>query len=170
MKTVVLGDPPDVLVSLFNERKRLGLDTHDELWCGEYHMAPSASLDHGRIGSLIDRLLGPRAEQLGFQMSLDFNVGDANNFRVPDLGVHRAPVSAVWIPTAAIVVEVRSPDDETFDKFDFYFEHQVEEVLVADLVDRTVAWYVRGTDAFVEHDRSELLGISADQVAVALHW
>ena len=43
MKTVVLGDPPPVLASLIAERKRLGLDTHDEVWQGEYHMAPAAS-------------------------------------------------------------------------------------------------------------------------------
>jgi hypothetical protein len=34
VKTVVLGDPPQILGSLIFERQRLGLDTYDELWVG----------------------------------------------------------------------------------------------------------------------------------------
>jgi hypothetical protein len=39
MKTVVLGDPPLVLTSLIADRKRLGLDSHDEAWNGEYQLS-----------------------------------------------------------------------------------------------------------------------------------
>ena len=38
MKTLVLGDPPPVIASLILER-RLGIDTHDEIWDGDYHMS-----------------------------------------------------------------------------------------------------------------------------------
>jgi hypothetical protein len=58
MKTVVLGDPPAVLVTLFEERKRPGLDTHDEIWNGEYHMAPAAAFSHGRMQGLLGSFEG----------------------------------------------------------------------------------------------------------------
>jgi Uma2 family endonuclease len=75
-----------------------------------------------------------------------------------------------WIATAAIVVEVRSPDDETFEKFGFYFDHGVDEVLVADLVSRTVTWFLRGTDCYVASATSELLSIGSAEVQTALGW
>jgi Uma2 family endonuclease len=170
MKTVVLGDPPPVLVSLFEERKRIGADTHDEIWDGEYHMAPAASFWHGRVQGILFGLLDRHATPLGFTAGLDFNLGVLKNFRVPDLGVHRGSPDLLWFDTAMIVVEVRSPDDETYDKFDFYFDHGVEEILVADLVTQTAKWFVRNADGFVELDRSDLLNISSTDVLSALAW
>jgi Uma2 family endonuclease len=153
MKTVVLGDPPPVLVSLIAERRRLGQDTHDEVWNGEYHMAPAPSFAHARCG-------------------LEFNLGSSKNFRVPDLGVHRGQPSGVWIETAAIVVEVRSPDDESYEKFEFYAEHGVEEILIADLATRTVTWFVRSETepGFVATAASAVLGLTAAEIAAALNW
>lgn len=170
MKTVVLGDPPEVLVALFRERKRLGHDTHDELWNGDYHMSAATSFDHGHIAAELGCLLGPAADDAGLAGTMAFNVGTPDNFRVPDLGFHRGSPSGVWIAAAAIVVEVRSPDDETFDKFEFYFEHGVEELLVADLVTQRVRWFLRG-DATLEYaEASALLGVSARDIEVALKW
>ena len=170
MKTVVLGDPPEVLVSLLAERKRLGLDRHDELWRGEYHMAPAPTYEHAEGGGVIFALLGPLARRAGLRASLEFNLGDPHDFRVPDLGFHRGRPSGAWIATAAIVVEVRSSNDESFEKFDFYFGHGVEEILIADLAMQTVHWFVRGFTSFVAAEASELLGISSSDVAVALEW
>jgi Uma2 family endonuclease len=170
MKTVVLGDPPAVLVTLIAERKRLGLDTHEELWQGEYHLRPAPSFEHARVGGTLVRLLGPRAEDIGCCMSLEFNLGSPDDFRVPDLGVHRGEPSGVWLATGAIAVEVRSPDDETYDKFDFYFAHGVEEVLVADLASKTVTWFVRSDGIFITNSRSELLGFTRSDVLASLKW
>ena len=61
MKTVVLGDPPPLLASLIADRKRLGLDRHDEVWQGEYHIAPAASYAHGRAEAILASLLRPIA-------------------------------------------------------------------------------------------------------------
>jgi Putative restriction endonuclease len=179
MKTVVLGDPPPVLVSLIAERRRLGVDTHDEVWNGEYHMAPAASFEHAHSGGAINRLLGPAADAKGLQVSLEFNLGSPDNYRVPDLGVHRGKPSGVWIATAAIVVEVRSPDDESYEKFDFFADHGVEEILIADLATKTVTWFARGPFSagearseakFLRGDRSSILDLSAAEVAAALGW
>jgi hypothetical protein len=42
VRTIVLGPPPPELNALIARRQSLGLDTHDEVWKGEYHMAPAA--------------------------------------------------------------------------------------------------------------------------------
>lgn len=74
------------------------------------------------------------------------------------------------MPTAAIVVEVRSPDDETYDKFAFSFEHGVEEILVADLASKSVRWFVRSPGTLVANERSQLLGLTNLDVAKVLKW
>ena len=44
VRTVVLGPPPAEISALIARRHALGLDTHDEVWEGEYHMAPAANV------------------------------------------------------------------------------------------------------------------------------
>ena len=84
--------------------------------------------------------------------------------------MHRGIPSGTWISSAAIVVEVRSPDDETYEKFDFYFDHGVEEILVAELVTRKVSWFVRGDTTFEQTPTSGLLGLAAHDLADSLGW
>jgi Uma2 family endonuclease len=170
MKTVVLGEPPPALTSLIAERQRLGLDTHDEVWNGEYHLAPAPSYEHAHSGAKLARLLGDAADVHGYTVSIEFNLGEPDNFRVPDFGVHRGQPEGLWIPTAAIVVEVRSPDDESYEKFGHYFEHDVDEILIADLVTEAVTWFVRSDDGFVPGDASALLKLSSRVVAQTLGW
>lgn len=170
MKTVVLGDPPAALVSLIAERQRLGLDGYDEIWQGEYHMAPMASVEHATACLRIGRLLSERAEEFGLTGSTAFNLGAAHDFRVPDVGVHRGEPRGVWVATAVVVVEVRSRDDETYEKFGFYFERGVEELLVADLETRRVQWWVRGAAAFEPAAASAVLGVGVADIVQALRW
>jgi Uma2 family endonuclease len=170
MKTVVLGDPPPQLASLLAERKRLGLDRHDEVWQGEYHMAPAADVEHGAVGARLAALLAPAAAARNLVVTLEFNLGTSDDFRVPDLGVHRGQPAGVWLDTAAIVVEVRSPDDETFDKFAFYAAHGVDEILVADLTSRTVTWFGRRDATFVKCAKSTILDVSSSDIATQLDW
>ena len=42
-----------------------------------------------------------------------FNLGEANNYRVPDGGLHRERAGRVYYTSAALVVEIVSPGDET---------------------------------------------------------
>lgn len=171
MKTVVLGDTPPAIASMIAERQRLGLDRHDEVWNGEYHMAPMASFEHAESDAALVGLLQPAAAERGLKVTTAFNLGSSpTDFRVPDLGVHRGHPVGVWIPTAAIVVEVRSPDDETFEKFGYYFERGVEEVLVADLVSHEVTWFVRGPVGFASSLESMILGLTSHDVLMALRW
>ena len=170
MKTVVLGDPPEVLISLIANRKRLGLDTHDEVWNGEYHMAPAARYEHADVGSVLAEVLGPLARRRGLRPSLPFNLGDATDFRVPDMGIHRGRPGGVWIPTVAIVVEICSPNDESYAKFDFYFEHDVEEILIVDPAAKIVTWFRRKAAGFKGASASEILEVTSAEISLALEW
>jgi Uma2 family endonuclease len=152
------------------ERQRLGLDRHDEVWDGVYHMAPAASSNHAKVGGKVLLLLGPIAHEMGLYPTLEFNLGVPNDFRVPDLGFHRSDLEAVWLETAAVVVEVRSPDDESFEKFEFFFRHGVEEVLIVELAETTVTWFDRGLTSFESAAASSILGVTAAQVLAALGW
>jgi Uma2 family endonuclease len=170
MKTVVLGPPPQELEALIERRKRLGIDTYDEVWEGSYHMAPAAHPSHGYVDRALAVLLAPYAQAAGLVGTGPFNLGQPDDYRVPDGGYHRALPSTVWVPTAAVVVEVVSPDDETYDKFGFYADHAVDEVIVADPEQRVVrCWRLEG-GAYVEVAESRLLAVTADAITGSIDW
>ena len=114
---LVLDPPPIQLEELVEQRRRIGADRHDEVWAGVYHMVPAAGAAHSFLAQQVAVLLDEPARAAGLRVSLEFNMGVKDDFRVPDLGVHRKPCSGVWIPTAAIVVEILSPEDETPESF-----------------------------------------------------
>ena len=78
----------------------------------------------------------------GLYVSTAENIGDEQNYRVPDLAVHRPGPELLWNPTAAMAVEVVSPHDESWLKFDHYAAHGVDEVLIADPADRSLHLFV----------------------------
>jgi Uma2 family endonuclease len=170
MRTVVMGDLPPELDTWIARRRALGHDRFDEVWDGEHHMAPAPHEWHSylamQIGPLLQRLGAPHA-----LIAYDtFNLGVAGNYRVPDLGLVRTVGDAVWIPTAAMVVEVVSPDDESWLKFDHYAAHGVAEVLIADPRNRTLHLFVLAGDHYEPADRSTLLDVSVDELHAAIRW
>jgi Uma2 family endonuclease len=170
VKTVVLGERPAELEAFLERRRALGQDGYDEVWEGVYHVAPMAHAWHGYLDNLLAMLLGPFARAAGLVGTSAFNFGDPDDFRVPDRGYHRVLPSAVWVPTAAIVVEVISPDDETWAKFDFYALHNVDEICTADPIARELRWFVREGGAYREADTSRLLGVSVGELAGQIEW
>jgi hypothetical protein len=86
-------------------------------------------------------------------------------------GLRAAKVaSCVYLPTAAVVVEVVSPDDETFEALPFYGAHDVEEVLVVEPEEQRVLVFGLRKGSYKERDASVLLSVSGAEVARALHW
>ena len=170
MKTVVLGERPAELEAYLERRRALGQDGYDEVWQGAYHVAPMAHAWHGYLDNVLAVLLGPFAQENGLTGTSAFNLGDPDDFRVPDRGFHRVLPSAVWIPTAAIVVEVISPDDETWAKFGFYARHQVDEICTADPMARELRWFVLAGDSYRETDASPLLGVSVADLVARIDW
>ncbi len=170
MRLVVVGEPPVEITSFLARRRALGQDRLDEVWEGEYHVVPAPHFWHGQVASELAALLRPPAKSAGLVITSQFNLGVHDDYRVPDGGYHRAPLSAVWVPTAAIVVEVVSPGDETWEKFDFYARRHVEEVCVADPLARQVRWFILSGTAYEETAASDLLGISAKDLVSRIDW
>lgn len=126
------------------ERQRLGLDGKDEMWDGVLHMVPPASSVHGRFGSDLICALRLAAKSRGLWNLIEPGVFDPaiagmTSYRVPDLGYARPEdISQRGIEgRAVLVVEVLSPQDESFDKLPFYRRVGVEEVLFVDPEART---------------------------------
>ncbi len=129
MRALVL-DPPD---DLLERRRRAGLDRLDEVWEGVLHMVPAPHGRHVDIQQQLAELLGPIARAAGLFPTIgEFNLGDsAEDFRVPDGGLHRKREDTLWYPTAALVIEIVSPGDESWEKLPFYAAHHVDEVQAA---------------------------------------
>ncbi len=170
MRTLFVTDPPPPVEDWLARRRALGQDRFDEVWEGEYHVAPAPSGKHGRVDDRLGRILGPLADRAGLQGTTACNIGGPGDYRVPDRAWFRTGGLDVWNPTAAIVAEIVSPGDESRRKFDFYHHAGIEEVLIVDPDARTVEWFVRGPDAFRSADASTLMGISAADLAAAIDW
>lgn len=171
MRTVVVGERPHELDEWIARRRALGQDTFDEVWSGEYHVVPAPGAGHARVYAEVSGLLRPAARQTGLVGSGPFNLGDpADNYRVPDGGLHRGRPTGVYVPSAAAVIEVVSPGNETYDKFGFYAERGVEEIIVADPGNRVVQVWRLQSDRYTETRRSHLLNLDADHLTREVDW
>lgn len=171
MTTVVLGEPPAELAALIERRRLLSLDLYDELWEGMHHMVPAPRPAHGYVDRALAVLLAPYAAAASLVGTGPFNLGTPEDYRVPDGGYHRSLPSEVYVPTAAVVVEILSPDDETFGKFDFYARHGVDELLVGDATTRRVrCWERAQSGGYTETSRSKLLGIATADLIAGIDW
>lgn len=155
---------------MIQRRQTLGLDTFDEVWEGAYHMAPAAHPTHGYVDHALAVLLDPYARAAGLVATGPFNLGAADDYRVPDHGYHHHLPGDVWVASAAVVVEVMSPDDETYAKFGFYAARGVEEIIVADPQARSVRCFRKEADHYAEVAASELLSVSAAQLSDGIDW
>ena len=170
MRTVILGPPPHDLTALLARRSELGQDLYDEVWEGEYHMSPAP---HPRHGATLDEIVGALrepAKRAGLRALGPFNLGSASDYRVPDYGYVRSLPPDTFVPTAALVVEVVSPDDETFAKFAFYARHDVDELLTAEPLLKRVKLFVRRGHEYAEVSESALLGIGMATLAASVDW
>lgn len=57
------------------------------------------------------------------------------------MAVHRpADAQPQWHHTAALVVEIVSPNDKAWDRLDFYAARGVDELLIVDPAQRAISW------------------------------
>lgn len=169
MTVVILGENAQVQ-ALIAQRRALGQDGHDEVWEGIYHVAPHAALGHGEVEIELALALSPHAKAAGLKVTGAFNLGEPTNFRVPDLGVRVPGARGVYLATAAMVVEVLSPDDETFAKFDFYADHGVDEILVADPDSRSIRCWSLAARPARPLAVSAVLGVACADLEAQLDW
>jgi len=117
---------------LIAEREHLGLDRWDECWSGVYVMSPPPRQPHQRAA----RRLADALETLRLAEEVDtaVGVGDARDYRVPDVVVYRSQAlddEGLYVRTALVVVEVLSPGEEPYAKLAFYEAHAVDVLLCA---------------------------------------
>ncbi len=125
------------------ERRTKGLDRWDEMWEGVLHMTPAPSLEHQRILDRLIEFLGPRIRErrrgaLYSGINVFRDAGPPADYRIPDLTFVAAGREGILHPDgvrgegADAVIEIRSPEDETYDKLSFYAAVRVREVIVCD--------------------------------------
>jgi Uma2 family endonuclease len=171
MRTLVLDPPTAGLGELFEGRRRSGLDRLDEVWEGVYHMVPAPSHTHAVIEAQLVRLLGPHADAAGLELIGQSNLGEGeHDFRVPDSALHRPGAQGTWHPTAALVIEIVSPGDESWEKLPFYAAHDVDEVLIVDPAKRSVDWLGLHDGEYRPTERSGLVDLGAQGLAEQLDW
>lgn len=170
MRTVVLGDRPAELDALIRHRALIGADRYDEVWEGEYHMAPPPNGAHAALDNEFAIVFSSLARRAGLFSRGSVNIGALGDFRVPDRCVLRRNESRVWYETAALVLEVVSPGDESWDKFGFYAAHEVDEIVIADPRDHSVRWFRREGREYEPVERSTLLDVSVADIVGQIEW
>jgi Uma2 family endonuclease len=123
------------------DRRSKGLDRRDEVWEGVLHMTPAPSLEHQRVLDRIIEFLAPLLRQRGrgtliSSVNVFRDASAAPDYRIPDLAFVASGRERVLQPDGIrgggpdAVIEIRSPDDETYEKLPFYAALGVAEVIV----------------------------------------
>lgn len=168
---VLVRDPlPAELEALLERRRATGADRRDEIWDGVLHMAPAPRRQHADIQAQLLALLRPSALAAGLRPLGDFNLGGPDNYRIPDAGLVAPGSDTLYLPTAAVVIEVLSPHDETWQKLPFYAAHEVQEVLVVDPDTHGVDWLALTGGRYEPVEHSRLIDASPAQLGAQLDW
>lgn len=124
---------------LLAERQRTGAARWDEVWDGVVHISPMPSIEHQREEKQLLLALYELIEAQGLgEVFHQVNVADPikgmDDYRVPDLCVvlpeSQAKIEHTYIAGGPdLVVEIHSPNDETYDKLAWHAKQGVKEVL-----------------------------------------
>ena len=68
------------------------------------------------------------------------------------------------------MIEIVSPDDETWSKLEFYAAHGVEELLIVDPQQKTVSWMRLEGGEYKHMKRSRLIELGAAELAQQIEW
>src|SRR5207249_259210 len=134
------------------DRRSKGLDRWDEMWDGVLHMTPAPSFEHQRIVDELLVFLRPLVARAGRgTLTTGINVFHETtghqNYRIPDLTFVARGREFVMAEDGTrggapdAVIEVRSPEDETYEKLPFFAAVGVAEVVVIDRDSKEPAIY-----------------------------
>lgn len=117
-------------------------------------------------------LLDPLARAVGLEaVAGGMNVGDEDSYRIPDARLHRRGSGGTYVSSAALVVEIRSPGDDTDQKIPFDAERGVDELLIVDPRERQVEWLgLRPDGEYEPITRSRLIEAGPDTAGDRLDW
>lgn len=171
MRVLTTDPPPQVLEELLAERRRIGVDRYDEMWNGVLHMNPSPTGGHADLlQQVADALTSPAKEAGLVRRFSGVNIGTSDNYRSPDAVLQREKLPDLWQPTAALAIEIRSPNDESWQKLPHYAEYGVEELLIVDPRDCTVHWLALTGGEYVPVERSTVIPLGPAELAAQLDW
>jgi Uma2 family endonuclease len=149
MRALLLEPDPKWL----EERRRLGHDRFDEVWDGVLHVVPSPNAEHQIFEGDLEAVLRPLALAQGFKIVhnldlLDRDEGE-NNYRQPDIAIV-SPNDIIRRGIdghAELVIEIRSPNDESYEKLPFYEKCKIPEYWIVHPETRAFEVFVlrRGT-------------------------
>jgi Uma2 family endonuclease len=152
MRALLLEPDPKWL----EERRRLGHDRFDEVWDGVLHVVPSPSIEHQRFESALERVLYPIATKHGLEVFHNLDILDRRdgdqNYRQPDIAVvsERDLTGKRAIDGhAELVIEIRSPNDESYEKLPFYAKCKIPECWIVHPVTRVFEVFALEQGAYV---------------------
>jgi Uma2 family endonuclease len=142
-------------------RKRTGIAQRDEVWEGVLHMSPEPTFEHQNFEGSLEYWLRthwarPRRAKVLHRINLAFP-GSGNswvdNYRIPDLVLLTRDRFSINCDThfeggPEVVVEIRSPNDESEEKLPFYAQLGILEVWIIDRDTKEVELYVLTGDTY----------------------
>jgi Uma2 family endonuclease len=152
-----------------DRRRRLDIDRQDERWEGEWHFVNPPKLWHPRLNSDMFVVLTPPARARGLVAYCESTgvFAHAEDWRVPDQAYARPDQEIEeGLTGAELVVEIRSPDDESYAKLPFYAARGITEALIVHR-DRRFELYrlsAEGRYEPVEDGRSTVLAVTVATV------
>jgi Uma2 family endonuclease len=156
--------------SILAERSRLGADQLDERWEGEWHFVNPPKLWHPRLNGDLFLVLAPLARRMGLQPYGEGTgvFAGAQDWRVPDQVYARDDHEVEeGLTGAELVVELRSPDDESYAKLPFYAARGITEALIVHRDRRFELFRLDDASGYqpVQDGRCEVLGVTFTTVA-----
>jgi Uma2 family endonuclease len=172
VSTLVKDPAPAEFEALLERRRRLGQDRFAEVWEGVLHVNPAPSYEHQRLSQRLAVILDPLAGAAGLEAEVGgVNIGDPGDYRIPDGSLHRPGSGGTYLPSAELVVEIVSPDDDTWKKLAFYAAHQVDELLIVDPEKRRIDWLrLEPNGEYRAIERSALIELGPSDLADRLDW
>ncbi len=137
-----LLDPEEMRREIL-QRQAIGADHHDEVWDGEYVMAPLPTDEHqevvGGLTHVFYATIGlPRLGKVRPGVDVSDRADQwEHNYRCPDVVVYLQATKAQnhnthWVGGPDFAVEVVSRYDQSRRKFDFYAKVDTRELLIVD--------------------------------------
>jgi Uma2 family endonuclease len=174
MRAVMPEVPPDILAW----RKRTGADMWDEMWEGVLHMAPAPNREHQDLAGAMEAYLRlrwarPRGNRVYHDINLAAPGGWPNNYRIPDLllltperfGIDH---NEYFEGAPDVVVEIRSPGDESYEKLEFYAQLGVPEVWIIERDSKAPEIYVLRAGRYMQRAASAAGWVLSDVTGIEL--
>ena len=149
---------------ILNWRKRTGMWQRDEFWDGILHLAPEPNVEHQDFESGLETWLRlnwapPRCSKVYHRINLSHPGAGSewiHDFRIPDLVLLTRDRLSINCDThfeggPEVVVEIRSPHDESEEKLPFYAQLGILEVWIIDRDTKEIDLHVLNGDSYVQH-------------------